>query len=403
MGDATPLGEVPELPPGLLRAARGPAPSLDRTTVDRITVDRMTALVVLGAGGTEATDFLAPWAVLAASGAFDVYSVAAQRAPRLVTGRLSAIPDFAFEHAPRADLVVVPALADPAEPALPEWLRARAEGGARLLSICEGARVLAAAGLLDGRTATTHFFALDALSQATPEARFVHGHRYVSDGPLISSAGVSAAVDASLYAVERWVDRATAEATAGRLGIRWLEEEDPEALEQRPPSTRFTASEWVHLAANTLFRHREKRVGVLLYDGIDELGLAAAVDTSPRTLRVWLTTLAADAAPIRSRRGLALIADRSLDRAGPLDLLVVPAGEGGDATSRLLATAAARGPRVVDRRGVAPGSALDRELAYVEAWLGPRSAAVVAKMLEYPRARWRPRVPCPTRFALVLK
>ncbi|GAB3881286.1 hypothetical protein GCM10027612_10140 [Microbispora bryophytorum subsp. camponoti] len=118
-----------------------------------------TAVVVIGDNGAVASDALAPYEILAASGRFNVYTVASQRRPLPLTGGLDLVPDLSFADlaeltggaAPK--LAVIPAMPDVGKPStapVTTWLRDQVDRGTLLLSVCNGAGVLASAGLLDG-------------------------------------------------------------------------------------------------------------------------------------------------------------------------------------------------------------------------------------------------------------
>lgn len=100
-----------------------------------------------------------------------------------------------------ADLVAVPALDRHREfdPAMLGALQAAVDRGARVMTVCSGAFVLGAAGLLDGRRCTTHWRYTDELAAKYPEAKVDPNVLYVDDGPIITSAGTAAGLDASLY------------------------------------------------------------------------------------------------------------------------------------------------------------------------------------------------------------
>ena len=122
-----------------------------------------TAVVVVGEHGAVVSDTLAPFEVLATTGAFNVYAVAPSGRPAPLTGGLDLVPDLTFAGladllgGAAPDVVVVPAMPDvgqsTSEP-VTDWLTRQAAGGSLLLSVCNGAGVLASAGLLDGRRAT---------------------------------------------------------------------------------------------------------------------------------------------------------------------------------------------------------------------------------------------------------
>ncbi|MGW0802435.1 helix-turn-helix domain-containing protein [Nonomuraea sp. NPDC002799] len=121
-----------------------------------------------------------------------------------------------------ADTVVVPACADveadpPAE--LLAALRAAHERGARIVSLCTGAFVIAAAGLLDGRRATTHWMHADRLAARYPAIDVDPGVLYVDEGPVLTSAGKGAALDLSLHVVRNDHGAAVANELARRLVV----------------------------------------------------------------------------------------------------------------------------------------------------------------------------------------
>ncbi len=114
------------------------------------------------------------------------------------------IPDHGLEDLVGADLVAVPAIAGPEYlPEALDALRAAADRGAIILTVCSGAFVAGAAGLLDGRPCTTHWMHADELAVAYPTARVDRNVLFVDDGNLITSAGTAAGIDACLHLVRR--------------------------------------------------------------------------------------------------------------------------------------------------------------------------------------------------------
>jgi transcriptional regulator GlxA family with amidase domain len=125
-------------------------------------------------------------------------------------------------RAAEADLVAVPAWPDldaPLDPAIAAALREAYARGAVLLSICTGAFALAGAGLLDGRRATTHWQFADRLARRFPRVRIERDVLYVTDGPVLTSAGAAAGIDACLHLVSRVHGSATANALARRMVV----------------------------------------------------------------------------------------------------------------------------------------------------------------------------------------
>src|SRR6185436_17619781 len=103
------------------------------------------------------------------------------------------------------------------DPALVEALRAAHGRGARIASLCTGAFVLAAAGLLDGRAATTHWMHADDLARRYPEVDVRPDVLYIDEGDVLTSAGKTAAVDLCLHLVRRDLGAAAANAVARSL------------------------------------------------------------------------------------------------------------------------------------------------------------------------------------------
>jgi transcriptional regulator GlxA family with amidase domain len=131
-------------------------------------------------------------------------------------------PDHGLDRLPRADTVVVPGWADvdadpPAE--LVDAVRAAHGAGARVASLCTGAFVLAAAGLLDGRRATTHWAHTAALAARHPAVEVDPDVLYVDGGSVLTSAGKAAALDLCLHLVRSDHGPAVANAVARRLVV----------------------------------------------------------------------------------------------------------------------------------------------------------------------------------------
>lgn len=120
-----------------------------------------------------------------------------------------------------AETIVVPGFNPVTEPPAPllDALRAAAAGGARVLSVCTGAFVLAWAGLLDGRRATTHWRSTEALAEAFPAIEVDRDVLFVDEGEVLTSAGVAAGIDLCLHVVRRDHGAEVANALARRTVV----------------------------------------------------------------------------------------------------------------------------------------------------------------------------------------
>jgi transcriptional regulator GlxA family with amidase domain len=154
---------------------------------------------------------------------FEVFTVAKSEAPVSATGGLRVIPHYAFASAPSIDLLVVPGgfgtrtlLHDPETL---EWIRRAATAARQVTSVCTGSLLLAKAGLLKGRRATTHWGALDHLESLGSGVVVERERRVVDDG-IISSAGVASGIDMAFYVVERLFGADVANETARYIEYR---------------------------------------------------------------------------------------------------------------------------------------------------------------------------------------
>ena len=162
----------------------------------------------------EELDFAGPWEVLSywarevAQNDAEVFTVAESLDPIRAAKGLRVLPDRVWADAGEIDVLVVPGgigtrrLLGADEPLL-ERLRGLAAGGTLMTSVCTGALVYAAAGLLRGRAATTHWQTLDLLASLDPSIDVRPDARYVDDGDVITAAGVSAGIDMALHLVLR--------------------------------------------------------------------------------------------------------------------------------------------------------------------------------------------------------
>ncbi len=182
---------------------------------------KRTAVVLAGNLGTENTDFLAPFEVLAASGVFNVYVVAPERKVSALTSMpalsesIDIVPDYSFAEYEKVighdpDLIVIPFIPNldtPEDRPIVDWIRHHAGPQTTLLSICAGALTLAETGLLDGQTATIHHNAYPVAKNKYTAINWVQGVRYVDNGQIITSGGITAGIDATLYTLAKLAGR----------------------------------------------------------------------------------------------------------------------------------------------------------------------------------------------------
>jgi transcriptional regulator GlxA family with amidase domain len=269
---------------------------------------RPLVVVIADAGGAETADFVVPFGVLQDSGLADVRTLSTAPGPVQLFHTLRIRPDQTVTDFDRAapegaDIVIVPAQMRPDSPALLAFVRTQAAKGATIVSICEGARVLAAADLLRGKRVTTHWHALPELEKKHPEATWVRNQRYVQDGRIISTTGVSAALPVSLALVEAMGGPSAARSVADRLGVHgW-------STAHRSADFRMDAGDYVHVGGTLLAFWTHETVEAPVADGADEIALALRTDAWARSLRATVVTTRPGRAAVRSRRGLTILPD----------------------------------------------------------------------------------------------
>ena len=180
--------------------------------------------------GAVVIDFAGPWEVFGnvmvgkRMDLFHCYNVAETTKPIRASGGMEIVPNYTLETAPAPKVIVIPAQNDPSK-AMLEWVRKSAKSADVTMSVCTGAFFLAETGLLAGKTATTHHGELMNLSMKYPDIRVKRGARFVEDGNLASSGGLSSGIDLAFRVVERYYGREVAKQTAFNMeyqGQGWM-------------------------------------------------------------------------------------------------------------------------------------------------------------------------------------
>ncbi len=179
----------------------------------------------------EVLDVAGPFEVFAVTDELSGYRLFEVQTLALTLGTVRArnglrlVPDHTLESAPAPDILVVPggngsrALLD--RPQVVDWIRCQAQRAEVVAAVCTGARLLARAGLLDGRTATTHYENIAELATLAPAATLVPDRRFIDHGRVATSAGIAAGIDLSLHLVARLHGPSTAEMTARYMEYHW--------------------------------------------------------------------------------------------------------------------------------------------------------------------------------------
>jgi putative intracellular protease/amidase/YHS domain-containing protein len=230
---------VPMWAPGESAPAGAAADDKSVNTSGRLTppADGVPVAFVLSEGAV-VIDFAGPWEVFqdAASGTgmnmnmslFQLYTVAESAKPIKASGGMKIVPDYTFINAPAPKVIVIPAQSAQSNPspAMQAWIGKSAKTADVTMSVCTGAFLLANMGLLSGKGATTHHAAYKQMAMNYPDINLKRGARFVDNGNVATSGGLSSGIDLALHVVERYYGREAAKNTAYQMeyqGTGWMD------------------------------------------------------------------------------------------------------------------------------------------------------------------------------------
>jgi putative intracellular protease/amidase len=183
------------------------------------------AVAFLISRGATMIDYAGPWEVfqdvhspnrgadMESQMPFELFTISDSTDAVIGSGGLKIVPNYSFQTAPLPRVIVIPAQGGRSE-AMFEWLRKASKTADVVMSVCTGAFILAKAGMLAGKPATTHHGFIDMLAKEYPDIDIQRGFRFI-EGPKISTAGgLTSGIDLALRVVERYFGRDVAQATA---------------------------------------------------------------------------------------------------------------------------------------------------------------------------------------------
>ena len=183
----------------------------------------LPTVAVLLFDSVEIIDFAGPWEVFGGAG-YQLFSVAEKLDQITTVYGQKITPDYTFENSPKPDVLLVPGggvRGAIANANLIRWVHETAKISKYVMSVCTGAFILAKAGILDGLTATTVSGGIANLATAGKNIRVVYDKRYVDNGKVITTAGLSSGIDGSLYLVAKMLGKGAAQQTALGIEYNW--------------------------------------------------------------------------------------------------------------------------------------------------------------------------------------
>jgi transcriptional regulator GlxA family with amidase domain len=178
--------------------------------------------------GVEVLDFAGPMEVFAYAG-FNIFTVSKTKNPISSQGILKIIPDYSIQDAPAFDvLATFGGNASNAANDLEviQWIQSKVSSTQNYFSVCTGAFIFSKAGILDHQTVTTFHLSIEDLQKATPKAKVLSNKRYVDNGKVITTAGISAGIDGALHFVAKIKGKDVAKSIADYMEYdKWVPEQ----------------------------------------------------------------------------------------------------------------------------------------------------------------------------------
>ncbi|MFV3371090.1 DJ-1/PfpI family protein [Pseudomonas sp. NY15435] len=259
---------------------------------------------------TELADYVVPLGVLRRSTVAEVVALATgpgpvQLMPALRVQPQATLDEFTQRYPQGADYLIVPAVHDSEDPVLLAFIQAQAAQGATIVGICDGVLVLGNVGLLHGRRATGHWYSRAQRLADYPDALWQDNRRYVTDGKVVTTSGVTAALPLSLALVEAIAGTSTAAILARQYGVKdWSARHDSGSFS-------LGAGGYLTAAGNYLAFWQHEAFDVPLEPGFDEVSLVLSVDAWARTFRSEVKGRSAQ--PVTSAGGLQFLPDQAED------------------------------------------------------------------------------------------
>jgi putative intracellular protease/amidase len=268
---------------------------------------RKTVFIIADYKLTELFDMLAPFYLFNATEKTNVYIVAKDKTPILIKRNLFVLPQLTFKEADsmnlKADAIVIPALSvrdEHQDTLLITWIKNYFTQSTKMLTICDGASTGAATGLYDGRAITCHASDYAGIKQHFPKPLWVQNVTVTKSGNLYSTAGVSNAVEGSLTVID---DLLGHEITQKVLtGIHYSYPE----IKLTHQSIAIKGNNIFALALKILFR-KNKSIGLLLENGINEFEMVGILDTYSRTFPASFKTYMLNGSAVQTKYGLTLV------------------------------------------------------------------------------------------------
>lgn len=276
---------------------------------------KKTVVIVANNDGTELFDMIAPFYLFNATDKANVYIVAKKKFPIVVKKGVFLLPQSTFSEIDslriRPDVIVIPFLnmADSLhqDSVIVKWIQNHYAADVHILSVCDGAATAAATGLFDGKFITAHASDYDGIKVHFSKPLWIQNTSLADNGNLLSTAGVSNAVEGSLFVINKLFGSETMHKVIEDINYAF---DSPQLKHQ---SNTFDFDDKVTVGKKIFFR-KNKKIGVLLQNGINEFEFAAIMDTYNRTFPGSIESFSDRNVPVQSKFGLTFIPTGELNK-----------------------------------------------------------------------------------------
>jgi transcriptional regulator GlxA family with amidase domain len=268
---------------------------------------KKTVFIIADNKVTEMFDMLAPYYLFKTTGQLNVYIVAKEKAPVQIKKDLFILPQLTFKEADSlklvADVIVIPALSirdEKQDPMVISFIKDHFKLTTKLMAVCDGAATAAATGLFDGKPITCHASDLDMLKTHFSKPQWIKDVNVAHSGNLYSTAGVSNAVEGSLMVIQDLFGTIVMQAAADDIHY-------PHAgLSNTHQSAPIKFGNMLTIAGKVITQ-KNRRLGILLQEGMNEFEMVSIMDTYNRTFPKSFQCITLSDSIIHTKYGITLV------------------------------------------------------------------------------------------------
>ncbi len=288
---------------------------------------KKTVVIIANNDGTELFDMMAPYYLFNATEKANVYIVAKNKVPIVMKKGFYILPQHTFSSIDalgiKPDVIVVPFLSAGdsihQDPVTVNWIRNHYTPSTSILSICDGAATAAATGIFDGKPITAHASDYEGLRTHFSKPIWTKNVGVVNSGNLYSTAGVSNATDGALMVINKVFGNETMNKVRQNINYPY---KLPRSEHQ---SNTFAFGDKLSIGKKILFSGN-KKIGILLNNGMNEFDLAAIMDTYNRTFPKAIQSYSNNDQPVTTKFGLTLIPTGKMAKADLDELHIINPG-----------------------------------------------------------------------------